>query len=228
MLEFNNDLEEKHIDQRTKMRYITIMKTQRLIGRTKECKRLDECMNSDRAELIIVYGRRRVGKTYLINEYFHNSFSFKITGTFGKGREVQLENFASELKRKTRKKQVVLNTWRQAFEELRDYLESLRKDEKQVIFFDEMPWLDNQKGEFLSTFEWFWNDWASTRDNLVFIVCGSATSWMDEKIANNKGGLFNRQTCKLFLKPFKLYEVEAFLENKNIKWSKYDIVRCSF
>lgn len=226
MLGFNNDLEEKHVDKRTKMRYITIMKTQRLIGRTKECERLDECMNSDRAELIIVYGRRRVGKTYLINEYFHNSFSFKLTGTFGKEREVQLENFASELKRKTRKKQVVLNTWRQAFEELRDYLESLRKDEKQVIFFDEMPWLDNQKGEFLSTFEWFWNDWASTRDNLVFIVCGSATSWMDEKIANNKGGLFNRQTCKLFLKPFKLYEVEAFLENKNIKWSKYDIVRC--
>lgn len=208
------------------MWYIASMKKQRIIGRIKECERLDECMNSDRAQLIIVYGRRRVGKTYLINEYFHRDFAFKITGMYGKGRGAQLENFASELKRKTRKKSDVLKNWHQAFEELRDYLELLPEDEKQVVFFDEMPWLDNQKGEFLSVFEWFWNDWASTKDNLVFIVCGSATSWMDERIANNKGGLFNRQTCKLFLKPFKLYETEAFLLNKNIKWSRYDIVRC--
>jgi len=208
------------------MMYIGDMKKQRIIGRIKELERLDECMVSDRAQLIIVYGRRRVGKTFLINEYFNNSFAFKLTGTFGKGREVQLENFASELKRKTRKKHDTPNNWREAFEGLRDYLEALSEDEKQIVFFDEMPWLDNQKGEFLSTFEWFWNDWASTRDNLVFIACGSATSWMDEKIANNKGGLFNRQTCKLFLKPFKLYEVEAFLQNKNIRWSKYDIIRC--
>lgn len=202
------------------------MKKQRIIGRIKECERLDECMSSDKAQLIIVYGRRRVGKTYLINEYFHKDFAFKITGIYGKGREVQLESFVSELKRKTRKKQDALKNWRQAFEELRDYLEKLPEDKKQVVFFDEMPWLDNQKGEFLSVFEWLWNDWASTKDNLVFIACGSATSWMDEKIANNKGGLFNRQTCKLFLKPFKLFETEAFLLNKGIKWSRYDIVRC--
>ena len=136
-------------------RYIIFitMKKQRIIGRIKECERLDECMNSDRAQLIIVYGRRRVGKTYLINEYFHKDFAFKITGIYGKGREVQLESFASELKRKTRKKQDALKNWRQAFEELRDYLETLPEDKKQVLFFDEMPWLDNQKGEFLSIFE---------------------------------------------------------------------------
>ena len=202
------------------------MKKQRIIGRIKECERLDECMCAEKAQLIIVYGRRRVGKTFLINEYFHKKFAFKLTGMYGKGREVQLENFVSELKRKTRKKYVHLKNWRMAFEELRDYLETLPENEKQVVFFDEMPWLDNQKGEFLTVFEWFWNDWASTKDNLVFIACGSATSWMDEKIANNKGGLFNRQTCKLFLKPFKLSETEAFLRNKNIRWSRFDIVRC--
>ncbi len=206
--------------------YIMNMKKQRLIGRIKECERLDECMNSERAQLIIVYGRRRVGKTFLINEYFKNNFAFKLTGTYGKGKDIQLENFTSEMRRKTRKKCDMPNNWREAFEELRDYLEALPSNEKQVVFFDEMPWLDNKMGEFLSTFEWFWNDWASTKDNLIFIACGSATSWMDEKIANNKGGLFNRQTCKLFIKPFKLYEVEAFLHNNNIKWSRYDIIRC--
>ena len=202
------------------------MEQKRIIGRIKECARLDECMHSDRAQLIIVYGRRRVGKTFLINEYFHNDFAFKLTGTYGKGQEDQLENFASALYRKTRRKIGVPKTWRQAFEQLRDYTETLPEDRKQVFFFDEMPWLDNRKSDFLSVFEWFWNDWASTKDNIVFIVCGSATSWMDEKIANNKGGLFNRQTRKLFLKPFRLFEVEQYLLSRNIRWSRYDIVRC--
>ncbi len=89
-----------------------------------------------------------------------------------------------------------------------------------------MPWLDTQKSDFLSVFEWFWNDWASTRDNLIFIVCGSATSWMDEKIASNKGGLFNRQTLRLFLKPFNLHETELFLLNNGITWSRYEIAEC--
>ena len=112
--------------------------------------------------------------------------------------------------RKTKKKAKVPVDWYSAFELFRDYIETLPIDEKQVIFFDEMPWLDNQKSEFLPAFEWFWNDWLSTRSNLIFIVCGSATAWMDEKIVNNKGGLFNRHTCRLYLLPFQLCDVEAF------------------
>ena len=205
---------------------MTAMKTKNIIGRTIECDRLEGCMESDNAQLIIVYGRRRVGKTFLINEFFSNKFAFKLTGTYGQDKGVQLQNFITELNRKTRKKHKVPSDWYQAFELMREYLESLDDGKKQVVFFDEMPWLDNQKSEFLPAFEWFWNDWLSTRHNLVFIVCGSATSWMDEKIANNKGGLFNRHTCRLFLKPFKLFEVEEFLKKKRIKWSQYDITRC--
>lgn len=201
------------------------MGKKKIIGRIEEQEKLDLCMESDRAQLIVVYGRRRVGKTFLINEYFNNNFAFKLTGTYGKKKEVQLENFAFELNRKSKNMQDIPTNWREAFSRLRDYLELLRADEKQVVFFDELPWLDNPKSDFLSTFEWFWNDWASTMDNLVFIVSGSATSWMDEKIANNKGGLFNRLTRKLFLKPFKLYEVEEYLINHNIRWSRNDIVR---
>ncbi|MBQ6566407.1 MAG: AAA family ATPase [Treponema sp.] len=202
------------------------MENKKIIGRSEECRRLDECLDSDQAQLITVYGRRRVGKTFLINEYFHNAFAFKLTGTYGGEKALQLKNFASALSRKTRRKQVELRDWAQAFECLRDYVETLAEDKKQVVFFDEMPWLDSQKSGFLPAFEWFWNDWASTKSNLVFIVCGSATSWMDEKIANNKGGLFNRQTCRLYLKPFKLPEVEEYLLSRRIRWSRYDIVRC--
>lgn len=202
------------------------MNTKHIIGRTKECERLQVCLEADTAQLVVVYGRRRVGKTFLINEFFSNRFAFKLTGTYGQDKSAQLQNFVSELNRKTKKRNKAPSDWFQAFELMRDYIESLPEDQKQVIFFDEMPWLDNQKSEFLPAFEWFWNDWLSTRDNLVFIVCGSATSWMDEKISNNKGGLFNRHTCRLYLKPFKLFEAEEFLKKRKINWSRYDIARC--
>lgn len=198
-----------------------------IIGRKEECERLDECMESNNSQLIIVYGRRRVGKTYLINEYFNYEFAYKLTGAYGVKKELQLRTFINELNRKVDTKYDVPKDWIDAFDRLRDYLDSLSTDKKHVIFFDEMPWLDTKKSGFLEAFEWFWNGYASTKKNLICIVCGSATSWMDDKIANNKGGLFNRQTCKLYLKPFKLYEVKEYLESRNIHWSLYDIA-CTY
>ena len=195
----------------------------RIIGRNEECERLDECLESNSAQLIIVYGRRRVGKTFLINEYFNYEFAYKITGIYNATKKLQIRNFMIELNNKSEKKYDIPNDWLDAFNNLKDYIETLPINKKQVVFFDEMPWLDTHKSGFLEAFEWFWNSYASTKNNLIFIVCGSATSWMDEKIANNKGGLFNRQTCKLYLKPFKLYEVEEYLQSRNIHWSRYDI-----
>lgn len=198
----------------------------RVIGRVAEKARLDRCMESTTAQLVIVYGRRRVGKTFLINEYFDHAFAFKITGAYKKSKRFQLEGFTEELRRRSGREWDIPSGWREAFRQLRDYLESLPADRKQIVFFDEMPWLDTPQSDFLPLFEWFWNDWASTRNNLVFIVCGSATAWMTDKIANNKGGLFNRQSCSLFLKPFSLHETEEFLLSKGITWSQYDIAEC--
>ena len=198
----------------------------KIIGRKEEIERLDGCMSEQTAQLIVVYGRRRVGKTYLVNEYFDHQFAFKLTGVYGQKRHDQLRHFASELSRRTGAEKSVPSDWLQAFDLLRDYLESLDDGAKQVVFIDEMPWLDTHKSGFLPAFEWFWNDWASTRDNLIMIVCGSATSWMADHIEHNKGGLFNRQTCRLYLEPFRLYEVEQYLESRNIHWSRYDIAEC--
>ena len=202
------------------------MKKEYLIGRTEECKRLNRCMKEDSAQLVIVYGRRRVGKTYLINEFFDYSFAFKLTGAFNQSRAAQLENFALEIKRKTKKECDIPGNWTQAFELLREYLERLPKSNKQVVFLDELPWFDTHKSGFMPAFEWFWNDWASTQRNLVFVVCGSAASWMVDKISNNKGGLFRRQTCRLYLEPFTLSETEKFLDSKGIHWSRYEIAEC--
>ncbi len=178
------------------------------------------------AQLILVYGRRRVGKTFLINEFFENSFAFKVTGAYGEGEKFQIRGFVDELSRMTGKSYPADADWRQAFAWLREYLEQLPKDRRQIVFFDEMPWLDSPGSSFLSTFEWFWNDWASTQKQVVFIVCGSATAWMVEHFAKNRGGLFNRLTCRLYLKPFTLYETEMFLRSKQIFWSRYQIAEC--
>ncbi|MBQ8489009.1 MAG: ATP-binding protein [Pseudobutyrivibrio sp.] len=202
------------------------MNTKKIIGRIEECERLNEVLEADSAQLVIVYGRRRVGKTYLINQYFENKFAFKVTGAYMQPKAVQIKNFIQELSRKTKQKYEQPTDWYDVFELIRNYIEDLPEDEKQVFFFDELPWMDTNKSDFLPAFEWFWNDYASTKDNVVFIVCGSATSWMVEHISHNKGGLFNRQTCRLYLKPFTLAEVEQYLLNKNFIWSRYDIAEC--
>ena len=202
------------------------MRSKKLIGRIKECERLKDCLLEKTAQLIIVYGRRRVGKTFLINEFFEHQFAFKITGAYGQAREYQLRIFISEYNRRTGKNEAVPKDWFQAFNYLRSYLEETSSLEKQIVFLDEMPWLDTQKSGFLPAFEWFWNDWGSTQDQLVFIVCGSATSWITDHLLANKGGLFNRHSCRLYLEPFKLYEVEAFLQSREIVWSRYEIAEC--
>ncbi len=201
-----------------------------VIGRTYEQEKLRTALEREESQLIIVSGRRRVGKTFLINEFFDNDFAFKFTGAFNSTKKQQLKNFALELAGRGElssiKKAEMPEDWTEAFFMLRDHLEKHDDGKKQVVFFDEMPWMDTPKSGFLAAFEWFWNSWAGARKNLVFIVSGSSTAWLTENIDHNKGGLFNRCTCRLYLDPFDLAETEKFLISKNIYWSRYDIAQC--
>ena len=197
-----------------------------LVARTEEIRRIRSCMNETTAQLIILYGRRRVGKTYLINELFEGRFDFKITGAYNEKREVQLRNFAEELSDQTRQELDIPADWTSAFRMLRRYLAGLPGDEKHVVFFDEMPWLDTKNSGFLSAFEHFWNDYGCAQHNLILIVCGSASSWMTKNIAMNKGGLFDRQSCSIYLRPFTLKETEEYLRYRGIEWSRYYILAC--
>ena len=195
-----------------------------LIGRQDEINRLERCLNETNAQLVILYGRRRIGKTYLITEFYDGRFDFKLTGAFNESRETQLRHFAEELSDHLGRQIDTPRDWPEAFRLLRKYISSLSPEEKHVVFFDEMPWLDTMHSGFLPAFEYFWNDYGSSVHNLIFIVCGSASSWMTKNIAQNKGGLFNRQTCSLFLRPFTLAETEQYLLSRNIHWSRYDVV----
>lgn len=197
-----------------------------LIGREVECEKLQACLDSKKSQLIIIYGRRRVGKTYLVNQFFNETFAFKVTGVFNKPKDVQLAVFTQSLNNYFGSKFTTPADWFEAFNILRNQLNNFPKDKKMVVFFDEMPWMDTQKSNFLSAFEWFWNDWGCAQSNIVFLVCGSATSWLVKNIDHNKGGLFNRQNCKIYLEPFNLNQTRKFLLSKNIDWAPYDISLC--
>lgn len=199
---------------------------QNLIGRQDAIRRLDSCMQEERAQLIILYGRRRIGKTFLINEYFHGRFDFKITGSYKEKKDIQLYNFAEELSGHTREAVSTPKSWPEAFQLLRRYLSTLPEHEKCVLFFDEFPWLDTAHSGFLNAFSHFWNDYGCARHNMVCIVCGTASSWIVRNILENKGGLFDRQTCSIYLQPFNLSQTEEYLRSRGMEWSRYDITEC--
>ena len=182
-------------------------------------------MEENTPQLVIVNGRRRVGKTYLINHFFQHKYAFQITGGQNYSKENSLKTFARQLSVYSGSPCPTPRDWDEAFWSLEDYLSTRSEDEKLVVFFDEMPWLAKPSSEFMLAFESFWGNWAEQHDNLVFIACGSVTSWMTEKVFHNRGGLFRRCTCKLDLEPLKLYEVEELLMSKGISLPRQDIAR---
>lgn len=202
------------------------MSMDNVIGRKHEKERLDDCMEREEAQLIALYGRRRVGKTFLITQYFNGRFDFKLTGIYDQPLAMQLKNFAFEMANQTGENPDVPKDWMEAFFQLRKYIENKPETEKTIVFFDELPWMDTPRSDFLSSFEWFWNSFGSMRKNLVFIVAGSAASWMRINLDENKGGLYNRLTCRIYLKPFTLGETEKYLLSRQIEWTRYDILRC--
>ncbi len=196
-----------------------------LISRKKECEELQRCMHSNRSELVIVSGRRRVGKTFLIDNFFNGKFDFSFVGEHKTPTAVQIQNFARALSKHSKAEMPVIKTWYDAFNALEDYLEGLDTDGKKVIFIDEMPWMDTQRSNFVSALENFWNGWCNRRTDIMLVATGSATSWMADKIEANQGGLHARITCNLHLSPFNLNETKEYLQQNDCMWDDYQILQ---
>ena len=191
----------------------------RLIGREDECRELKRLYESGDPEFVAIYGRRRVGKTFLVKEFFHCKFTFYTSGLARCGMRDQLRNFHESLLQyglpanSTRP-----SDWFKAFDLLKVVIET-SKCKRKVIFIDELPWLDTQKSKFVTALDRFWNSWASEHPEIMLIVCGSAASWMVKNIIKNRGGLHNRITSKISLMPFSLSETKDFLKSKGISWN---------
>ena len=197
-----------------------------MIGRKKELEILANAYASKKAELVAVFGRRRVGKTYLVGSFFEGKIDFELTGLKDGTKQQQLRNFAYSLKdvQKLEDLPPPPIDWLEAFHQLKTYLESLGNTEKRkVVFIDELPWMAGGRSDFLTGFSYFWNSYAA-KANIVVVICGSATAWMIQKIINDKGGLHNRVTRRIHLQAFTLAETEAYFQEKHIAFDRYQLL----
>ena len=197
-----------------------------MIGRKKELEILANAYASKKAELVAVFGRRRVGKTYLVGSFFEGKIDFELTGLKDGTKQQQLRNFAYSLKdvQKLEDLPPPPIDWLEAFHQLKTYLESLGNTEKRkVVFIDELPWMAGGRSDFLTGFSYFWNSYAA-KANIVVVICGSATAWMIQKIINDKGGLHNRVTRRIHLQAFTLAETEAYFQEKYIAFDRYQLL----
>lgn len=194
-----------------------------MIGRIKEQKTLKEAYKSEYSQFVAVYGRRRIGKTFLVRETFEYNFTFQHAGAASESMKGQLALFRTSLQDHGHKDCPELKTWHDAFNQLKVLIQS-SKSKKKKIFLDEAAWMDTPKSNFLSALEHFWNNWASNRKDVLLIICASATSWIINKVFKNRGGLHNRVTVRIPLAPFTLNECEQFSKERGLKLSRYQIL----
>lgn len=198
-----------------------------IIAREQELEILERLYRSKEPEFLAIYGRRRVGKTFLIRNYFQDKgVYFEITGVPNASLSEQLKNFSIAFADRFYhgKSQSIPKDWIEAFTLLRHQIEQINSKQKVILFFDELPWLSSKRSGFLSALEYFWNRYLSGFDNVILVVCGSAALWMIRKIIYNKGGLYGRLTAEIRLQPYTLRETERYLQARGVELDRRQIV----
>ncbi len=197
-----------------------------MIGRKEHIKKMTDLLKSGKSEFLAITGRRRVGKTFLVDNVYKDHVCFNITGIQNGSMEEQLLNFRIKLSEHSKTPLISApKNWQEAFFQLKTYLSTLDRRKKKVIFIDELPWIYTPKSKFIQMLAHFWNDYLSKEKNFILVICGSATSWILKKIVNDKGGLHNRISEVIKLLPFTLYETKLFLESKKIKLTNQEIAK---
>jgi uncharacterized protein len=196
----------------------------KIAGRKKEIDLMQNLLKKNESSFLALYGRRRIGKTYLIREVYQKQIVFESNGLHQKDINQQLENFGLTLfELNPNKENVLPKSWLQAFSMLKSYVNSLESKEKKVIFLDEIAWFETPKSGFLAALDIFWNQFCSKRKDIILVICGSAASWIIDKVINDRGGLHNRITSHIQLMPFTLNETKEFLELSNVRLTLKDI-----
>ncbi len=195
-----------------------------IIGRDRELSLLKKIINDDSSHFLAVYGRRRIGKTYLIREAYEGRFTFQHAGLFEGMLREQLFAFENSVRDAGGESSKNPKNWLEAFEDLKELIRN-STEKKKIIFIDELSWMDTPKSNLITALEHFWNSWASARKDIVLIVCASATSWMLSKVVHNKGGLYNRLTEQINLQPFSLFECEEYTRVNGLSFNREQILQ---
>ena len=204
---------------------------QNIIGRKREIQELEDLYNSGRPEFVVVYGRRRVGKTFLVRELLGDYFAFYHTGLSPAElnpsalKVQQLQAFHSSLVRYGDTHSDIPLNWLEAFDRLTQLLEN-KKQKRLIVFIDELPWMDTDRSGFITALEHFWNGWAAGNSRIMLVACGSSTSWINDKLVNNHGGLYGRLTSEIKLSPFSLAECEEYFKHAGLVIDRYDQLQC--
>jgi len=197
-----------------------------MIGRKVEVQKIHRLLDSRKSEFLAVTGRRRVGKTYLVDTVLRAHYCFSMTGVQNGNMQAQLANFAIKLSEYDGSFQPQSpKNWQYAMLMLKRYLQTLDTSKKQVIFIDELPWVHTRRSQFIAFLAHLWNDYLSKEKHFLLVICGSATSWITQKVINDPGGLHNRVTEIIHLSPFKLSETKAFLQEKRLHFSDQELAR---
>lgn len=195
-----------------------------IIGRNAEIELLNKMLHDDKSHFVAVYGRRRIGKTYLIREAFNYRFTFQHSGLSEGSMNEQLFAFDSSLKDAGINIKKKSKNWLEAFDKLKEIIRN-SNEKRKIIFIDELSWMDTPKSDLMVALENFWNGFASARKDIVLIVCASATSWMLSKVVHNKGGLYNRLTQQIHLQAFCLRECEEYIQSEGLALNREQILQ---
>jgi len=204
-----------------------------IIGREKEISELEYLMQTDKSEFLAVYGRRRVGKSFLVDEVYGSAMAFRTVGIFIKNDELSEESYRQEQLRHFYDSLMDCGlpatcsrptSWLEAFGLLKQLIRKKRAKRK-VIFLDELPWLAGPKSaDFIAELGFFWNNFAAVQRNIILVVCGSATSWMLDNVIREYGGLHGRLTSQMHVQPFTLNECERYYQKRAFHLSRYEMV----
>ncbi|MBR5360745.1 MAG: AAA family ATPase, partial [Lachnospiraceae bacterium] len=195
-----------------------------MTGREKESELLEGMLRDDKSHFVAVYGRRRIGKTYLIREVFQSRFTFQHAGVYGGDLKEQIFAFEASIKESGGVSNRKTRNWMEAFEDLKDLIR-VSTEKRKVVFLDELSWMDTRNSDLMMALESFWNGWASARSDIILIICASATSWMLSKVVHNKGGLYNRLTEQIHLEALSLKDCEDYVRSNNIAFNRSQILQ---
>lgn len=189
-------------------------------GRNYEISLLGEEFKKPAASLIVVYGRRRVGKTRLITEFYKDKGLWKFDGVEGEPRSVQIQNMLEQLSVYSKDeiyKSIKCASWLDFVKILNRAISESGAKYKRAVFLDEFPYMCSGRTDFVSAIKWAWDNLWNDKPGFSLVLCGSVASFMVKKVVKSSA-LYGRVNLEICLKPFFLPEVfEFFGKKKSIR-----------